>query len=107
MARTQKSTDETLASALAALQGTTQPEKSIEDQQREEATEHVRVTLATALTALNTDAFTGEAKDQIAKAAANIHSALRNASAAVKKQVDPSLLPGVSTQAPQDAPVEA
>ncbi len=97
MARTTKSTDETLAALEAEFAGSTAVEKSVEDTQREEATKHVTDTLAAAYAGLKSDAFTGEAKDLIAKAAANLHSALRNAKAAVKKQADPSQLPGVVT----------
>lgn len=104
MARTTKTTDELLASALSALQAPAASEKSIEEKQRDEAIEHVRGTFATALSELNTDAFTGEARDLVAKAAANLTSALRNATAAVKKQDNPSNLPGVKTQEPYDGP---
>lgn len=101
MARTQKSTDEILAAAQTAFTGGTTVEKSIDETQREEAAEYVRKTLADALSDLYVDSYTGEARDLIAKAAANLHSALRNATAAVKKQADPSVLPGVHTQGPE------
>lgn len=98
MARTTKTTDETLAAALAALEGKAPQDKSTEEKQREEAAEYVRKTLSDALSDLYVGEYTGEAKDLIARAAANLHSALRNATAAVKKQADPSTLPGVYTQ---------
>lgn len=101
MARTQKTTDQLLAESLAALQGGTKAEKSVEEKQREEAVDHVRGVLAAALSGLDAEKYTGESKDLIAKAAGNLHSALRNATQAVKKQADPSVLAGVITQEPQ------
>lgn len=97
MARTVKSTDEILAALKAELSGSTTVEKTAEEKQREEASAHVREVFASAHAGLEVEKFSGEAKDLIAKAAANIHSALRNATAAVKKQADPSNLPGVTT----------
>lgn len=97
MARSTKSTDELLAAAETAFTGTTTVEKSVEDRQREEASTRVREVLAAALTGLETKNYTGEARDLIAKAAANLQSALRNATAAVKAQKDPSGLAGVIT----------
>lgn len=104
MARTTKTTDELLASALSALQAPAQAEKSIDEIQREEATAEVRTVLATALSGLQTEKYSGEARDLIAKASANLTSALRNATAAVKKQDDPSNLAGVTTPSVSDGP---